>query len=207
MRGLVDSDSLLRVRRDITAILADVGWLDEGTDPLEAVSTHEAKFMGTPEFTPIYDTIQRLETFHTLAHHPAILGVAEALLDEPGMPQPSTIPRIFFPSRPDHTTPPHQDFILVQGTPEVWTARIPLGDCPSDLGGLAVLRGSHMRGVLPVYEPEDVGGLRIEPDALDGEWVASAFEIGDALFFHSKTAHQGLPNLSGNRIRLSIVWY
>ena len=24
------------------------------------------------------------------------------------------------------------------------------------------------------------------------------------LFFHSKTAHQGLPNVSGNRVRLSV---
>jgi hypothetical protein len=202
-RGLLGAAPIRRTRADITAILAGVGWLDAGTDPLDAISTQEAKFMGTPEFIPVYDTIQRLESLHSMGHNPALLGVAESLLGEPGMPQPSTIPRVFFPGRPEHTTTPHQDFVLVQGTPEVWTCWFPLGPCPRELGGLAVLRGSHERGVLPVFEPPG-GGLTIERDALDGEWHTSPFEQGDVLFFHSKTAHQGIPNLSGDRIRLSV---
>lgn len=203
-RGLVDPDAIKRTRRDITAILERVGWLDPGTDPLAAISTQEARLNGTPEFTPIYDAIQRLESFQTMAHDPGLLRVAEALLGEPGMPQPSTIARVIFASRLEHTTPPHQDFILVQGTPEVWTAWIPLGACPHAMGGLAVLRGSHLRGVLPVHAAKGAGGLSIDADSLDGEWYSSPFELGDALFFHSKTAHQGLPNVSGNRIRLSV---
>lgn len=46
--------------------------------------------------------------------------------------------------------------------------------------------------------------LSIEPDALNGDWHSSPFELGDALFFHSKTAHQGLPNVSDDRVRLSV---
>ena len=203
-RNLLDHASILRLRRDITQILDDVGWLDEGTDPTDVISTAEAKLMGTPEFTPIYDTIQRLESFHTMAHNRELLDLAESLLGEPAMPQPSTIARVIFASRLEHTTPPHQDYILVQGTPEVWTCWIPLGACPHSLGGLAVLRGSHLRGVLPVFEATGAGGLSIEAAALDGEWFSSPFELGDVLFFHSKTAHQGLPNVSGNRIRLSV---
>ena len=114
--------------------------------PWDAISTVDAKLMGTPEFSPIYDTIQRLESFHTMAHDKEILGVAESLLGEPAMPQPSTIARVMFASGGAHTTPPHQDFVLVQGTPEVWTCWIPLGACPRSMGGLAVLRGSHTRG-------------------------------------------------------------
>lgn len=204
LRGLVPAAALRQVRSDITAILDGVGWLDAGTDPLNAISTQEAKLNGTPQFTPIYDAIQKLESFHTLAHHPALLQVAEALLGDRGMPQPSTIARVIFPDKLEYTTPPHQDFILVQGTSEVWTAWIPLGPCPVELGGLAVLRGSHRRGILPVHQAKGAGGLRIEAASLDGDWRASPFAAGDALFFHSKTAHQGLPNTSGNRIRLSV---
>ena len=204
IRGLVPEDAIGRLRSDITAILDEVGWLDAGTDPLAAISTQEARIIGTPEFNPIYDTIQKLESFHTMAHDPALLKVAAALLGAPAMPQPSTIARVLFPNKLEHTTPPHQDFILVQGTPEVWTAWIPLGPCPVQLGGLAVLRGSHERGILPVHEAKGAGGLSVEPAWLDGEWMSSPFATGDALFFHSKTVHQGLPNRSGDRIRLSV---
>ena len=203
-RDLVSNDSILRLRRDVTRILYDVGWLNDGTDPMDAISTVEAKLSGTPEFTPIYDTIQRLESFHTMAHNPELLAVAERLFGEPAMPQPSTIARVMFPGRLDVTTPPHQDFVLVQGTPEVWTCWIPLGALPHAMGGLAVLRGSHLRGVLPFFEAKGAGGLSIDPSFLDGEWFSNPFQLGDALFFHSKTAHQGLPNVSGNRIRLSV---
>ena len=204
IRALVPDRSILRLRRDIAAILDGAGWLDDGTDPLDAISTQEAKLNRTPEYIPIYDAIQKLESFQTMAHEPALLKVAEALLGERGMPQPSTIVRVMFPNTFEHTTPPHQDFILVQGTPEVWTAWIPLGPCPTSLGGLAVLRGSHRRGILPVHEREGAGGLGVNDDCLDGEWVTSPFERGDTLFFHSKTVHQGLPNETGDRIRLSV---
>ncbi|MDE0310970.1 MAG: phytanoyl-CoA dioxygenase family protein, partial [Caldilineaceae bacterium] len=48
------------------------------------------------------------------------------------------------------------------------------------------------------------GGLRAHFEKIGGEWVSSPFENGDVLFFHSHTVHKGLPNLSGNRIRLSV---
>ena len=204
IRGLMRQDPLMRLRTDTTRILLEAGWLDAGTDPLDAISTQPARYMGKPDFTPIYDTLQRLESFHTMAHEPGLLEVGAALLGEPCMPQPSTIIRVFFPTANAEATRPHQDFVLVQGTPEVWTCWLPLGALPREMGGLAVLRGSHQRGVLPVYDPVGDGSLSITEQALEGQWCSSPFESGDALFFHSKTAHQGLPNVSGNRLRLSV---
>ena len=204
VRGAVKRDSVLRLRRDVTGILRHAGWLDDGTDPMDAISTRDAKVMGTPAFNPIYDTIQRLESFHAMAHHAGLLDIAESLLGAPAMPQPGNRARVMFASGIAHTTPPHQDFIFIQGTSEVWTCWIPLGACPHSMGGLAVLRGSHKRGVLPVFQVNADGALSIEADALDGDWHSSPFESGDVLFFHSKTAHQGLPNVSGNRVRLSV---
>ena len=207
VRDLVGHDAIARVRGDITEILQGAGWLDAETDPLEAISTQEARLSGTPEFTPIYDAIQSLESFQTMAHEARLLEVAQSLLGGPGMPHPSTIARVLFPTRLEYTTPPHQDFVLVQGTPEVWTCWIPLGACPPEMGGLAVLGGSHRRGVLPVHSAKGAGGLTVEDDALDGDWFSSPFAMGDALFFHSKTVHQGLPNVSGNRLRLSVDYH
>ena len=72
------------------------------------------------------------------------------------------------------------------------------------MGGLGVLARSHKAGVLPVSRSLGAGGLRAHADDLDGEWVSSSLNIGDVLFFHSHTVHQGLPNRSGNRLRLSV---
>jgi ectoine hydroxylase-related dioxygenase (phytanoyl-CoA dioxygenase family) len=117
--------------------------------------------------------------------------------------QPSNILRIIFPSDLDQTTPAHQDYVHIQGTPEVWTAWLPLGDCPRKLGGLSVLSGSHKSGIFPVTKASGTGGLRSETEAFGEDWVSSPFNLGDMLLFHSHTVHQGLPNLSGDRLRLS----
>ena len=117
---------------------------------MDAISTPDAKIMGTPEFNPIYDTIQRLESFTPRLKE--LLAIADSLLGGPAMRQPGIRARVMFPSGIAKTTPPHQDFIFIQGTPEMWTCWIPLGPCPNSMGGLAVLRGSHKRGVLPVFQ-------------------------------------------------------
>ena len=203
LRDLVDKEAILATRRAIPGLLKAVGWIDDGADPVEAITTHPALIAGTPEFIPIYDTIQRLESFHTLAHDPAIFALLEDLLGPAVLLQPSNIARVIFPTGLEHTTPAHQDFVHIQGTPDVWTAWLPLGDCPHELGGLSVLSGSHRFGVLPVSRSLGAGGLRTHYEEIGGEWVSSPFQLGDVLFFHSHTVHQGLPNRSGNRLRLS----
>ncbi len=204
LRDFADKAAILEARRDMAAILAGVGWTDAGTDPDEAITSHPAVLAGTPDFTPVYDTIQCLESFHSLAHDAAILDLLAEILGPDVLLQPSNIARVIFPSGLEHTTPAHQDFVHIQGTPDVWTAWLPLGDCPESLGGLSVLTGSHKAGVLPVSKSLGAGGLRAHFERIGGEWVSSPFNVGDVLFFHSHTVHRGLPNRSGNRIRLSV---
>ncbi len=204
LQDCADKEAILAARRDMAAILQHAGWIDTGTDPLAGITSHPALIAGSPEFTPIYDAIQCLESFHTLAHDKAIWAVVEGLLGPDVMLQPSNIARVIFPSGLEHTTPAHQDFVHIQGTPDVWTAWLPLGDCPHTMGGLQVLTGSHKLGILPVSRSLGAGGLRSHVDAMEGEWVTSPFNSGDVLFFHSHTVHQGLPNRSGNLLRLSV---
>jgi hypothetical protein len=79
LRGLVSHQAIVDLRCDITSLLEEVGWLDDGTDSMKAISTTDAKIIGTPEFNPVYDSIQRLESFQTMAHREEILDVAGAL--------------------------------------------------------------------------------------------------------------------------------
>lgn len=202
-RDVINRDSISEVRRDITEILQRFSWIQEGTDPLEAITTHTAVLEYTEEFEPVYDEIMKLESFHSLAHNSAIFNLAETLLGMDVLLHPSNIARIIFPSGLAHTTPPHQDYVHIQGTPDVWTSWIPLGNCPQQMGGLSVLSGSHKSGIFPVTEASGAGRLRSDTSSINAEWVSSSFNLGDMLLFYSHTVHQGLPNLSGNRLRIS----
>ncbi len=204
IRDFVDKEAVLQARHDIANVLQEVGWIDAGTDPMETITSHSPHVSGEPEFSPVYDKVQMLESFHTLAHDKAIMRVIGNLLGGDVLLQPSNIARFIFPTNLEQTTPAHQDFVHIQGTPDVWTAWLPLGDCPHRMGGLSVLTGSHKKGILPVSRALGAGGLRAHFEKIGGEWVSSPFENGDLLFFHSHTVHRGLPNLSGDRIRLSV---
>lgn len=95
-------------------------------------------------------------------------------------------------------TPPHQDAYYAKSDATLWSAWIPLGDCPLELGPLAVWPGSHRQGLLPH------GDSGITPTALAGaRWAASAMPCGDALLLQHQTAHRALPNRS-DQPRLSI---
>jgi hypothetical protein len=72
------------------------------------------------------------------------------------------------------------------------------------MGSLAVLEGSHRAGILPVHRAHGAGGVGIDTAPLSHRWVGSGFEPGDVLVFHSLAVHKALPNLTADRIRLSV---
>ena len=88
-------------------------------------------------------------------------------------------------------TPPHQDGSYVGVERPLWLAWIPLDDCPSDVGPLAVWPGSHKLGLLP----HDGGGVASEAVGA-AQWAAADLACGDALFVSSLTVHKALPNRS-----------
>ena len=110
--------------------------------------------------------------------------------------------RNIFPEREEYTTKAHQDFPNVQGTTEVYTAWMPLIDCPMDVGPLQVARRLAHAGVLDFGIAGGAGGIEIT-DPLEGRWVSGDFAAGDVLLFHSMTVHKGVPNRS-DRLRMSM---
>ena len=205
-KGLLPAEPLLEVRRQILEILGRHGFLDrqaelmEGRMDMEKVA-QSVPFEGCTE--EVYKEVQRLESFHRLSHHPELLRIYEALFDAPVLPHPRNIARILFPGPQARATPPHQDFPHIQGSRQTWTAWFPLGDCPIELGGLSVLRGSHNDGILDVKESEGAGGLECILRDTESVWMRADFELGDVLTFLSTNVHQGLPNQWGNLARLS----
>jgi ectoine hydroxylase-related dioxygenase (phytanoyl-CoA dioxygenase family) len=101
-------------------------------------------------------------------------------------------------------TPPHQDFPLIQGTTNTWTAWIPIGDCPLVHGGLTVLRGSHKLGNVPIQHTRGAGGIAVQLCPGETAWAQGDYEAGDVLTFSSLTVHKAIKCKIREMIRLSL---
>ena len=206
-RGLVPVDEVLAVRRIALELCREAGWLDPNYDLMEAVvapGVGEIK-EGHPEYMPMYRKLLKTPRFHELPAQPALMDVARKLLGEEVLVHPRRIGRVTFPNYLSATTPPHQDHYYIRGAVETYSSWVPLGDCPISLGGLAVWPGSHRQGFLDhtAIHPGAVGGHGVPVDESQINWHTIDWQAGDAIFFHSYMIHRALPNLSGNRLRVS----
>jgi ectoine hydroxylase-related dioxygenase (phytanoyl-CoA dioxygenase family) len=124
------------------------------------------------------------------------------------MPHPQKIARIWFPKYTEHTTPTHQDFVHFPGTFETLTSWAPVGDCPIELGGLALIPESHKVGrVLEHHFSLGAGSLVVDVDEheeIEPAWHSTDYEAGDTLIFPALTIHRALPNYTEDRMRLSL---
>ncbi len=199
-RNRIPAEAIALVYDEIWAICQAQAWVDADG----AILIDPPVVEGEDRFWDVYDPLQKLESFHALAHHTAILEPLVQVMGEPVLVHPRNIGRISFPKAEYFATPPHQDFPLIQGVAETFTGWFPLMHCPRLLGGLAVLKGSHQAGLYRVHDAQGAGGMGIDTDKLDHEWVTIDYQVGDLLLFHSHTIHKALPNVSGTRIRISV---
>ncbi len=203
IRGLLPAAVIEALRMQFLGIARAAGWVQLDTPLGDGVADLSGFCVEPePEYMQKYHAMYKLPEFHAIQHHPNLVGLVERMLGEPVLPHPRIIGRTIFPQRETFTTPPHQDFIPIQGTADTFTAWIPLGDLPTELGGLQVAAGSHQRGVYDFRPAMGAGGLEVL-DPLEGAWAYSPFQQGDVLIFHSMAVHKGLPN-SSDRLRMSI---
>lgn len=205
-RGLVPEDVVLEVRRAVLELCREAGWLDPNRDLMDAIVAPEQKPLkeGFPEYTPVYRKVLKTPSFHDFPTQDALQRVAEKILGGEVLVHPRRIGRITFPNFLEAATPPHQDHHYIRGAVETYSCWTPLGECPLELGGLAVWPGSHRRGFTEhTVKSTGVGGAGVPVDENEAVWHSSDFGIGDALFFHSYTVHKALPNLTKDRLRLS----
>lgn len=202
--GLLDPEPLLDLRRQIVDICDSCKWLKPGTNPMDAISWTVPKVEGEDAYFEVYDQVQRLQDFHGLAHEPALMGVMRALLGDTAFPHPLSIARLVFPDNEVWSTPPHQDFVNNQGTPDLYAGWVPLSDCPSEMGSLAILEGSHKIGLLPLEWSLGAGHRQatLSEACNELDWVGGDFKLGDVIVFHSHTVHKALANQT-ERMRIS----
>ena len=205
-KRLQDPDKLWNLRGQIMDVIREGGWLVPGTDPIDGIADpSKACTEGDIGYTDVYHEVYKLQAFHQSGHWHEVLDVLEKLTDKPVLPHPQKIARLWFPQYTDHTTPIHQDFVHFQGNFETFTCWAPVGNCPIELGGLALLPGSHkVNHVMDHHFSLGAGALQIHSDDIDGEWHTTNYEIGDTLIFLALTVHQALPNLTEDRLRISL---
>ncbi len=212
-RGLLDRDRVLGLRRQMMQVVADHGWLQAGTDPMDGIADVAAfdqvdpvaaAFCGTGVPLAAYQDIYRIQEFHGIGHDPAMINLYDQLLGGNVLRQPLSIARVMVPSSTFEPTPAHQDFIHIQGTKNVWTSWFPLGDCPVELGALTVLVGSQADGLLTYHAARGAGGLEAYICDSGLSWGVADFRAGDVLTFTSLTVHRGMPNIKGEQVRLSL---
>ena len=206
IKGLQSRDKLLELRQDMLGAMMDGGWLVKGTDPVDGIADVSMKCAeGDVEYTGVYHDVYSLESFHRSGHWEEVVSVIEKIVDGPVLVHPSKVARLWFPQYTDHTTPIHQDFVHFQGSFDTWTVWTTVGNCPIELGPLAVIPGSHkVDKVIDHHFSLGAGSLAIHTEDLSGEWLCNDFEVGDTLLFHSLTVHQALPNVTQDRIRVSL---
>ena len=203
IRRLLPTDVLENLRIQCLEIARDAAWIKRDTSLADAIADLNGFCVEPqPEYMGVYRHMYKLQEFQALQHHPNLIRVMEGILGEPVMPHAHIIGRTIFPQQEVFTTPPHQDFIPIQGTVETYTAWIPLCDIPPELGGLQIASGSHRHGVYDFRPAMGAGGIEIT-NPLEGTWVNNPFKQGDVLIFHSMAVHKGVSN-SSDRLRMSI---
>jgi hypothetical protein len=212
-KRLQDPDKLWSLRREMLTVMQQGGWLIAGTDPLDGIADISAQCTeGDVTYTDVYHEVYKLEAFHRSAHWPEVTAMVEKIMGRPIMPHPQKIARLWFPHYTEHTTPIHQDFVHFQGNFETLTCWAPVGDCPIELGGLAVLPGSHkVEQVLDHHFSLGAGGLYVDTEQeakthkeLDVAWHTTDYDIGDTLIFPALTIHKALPNVTEDKLRVSL---
>lgn len=204
-RGLLEGDAVARARADVLEVCGRHGWLQENADPDDArVVVDRPHRWEDPEFQAVYDDVIALESFNRLPHSEALVSALTNLIGEPVLVWPKKIAFLIFPVAPEITTPPHQDQPLLEGVADNYKTWIPIGHCPRELGGVAVLPGSHRGGLRSHFYDPGPDGLAIDEAELEGEWLTTDYRPGDVLVFHILTVHRALENRTQDTLRLSM---
>jgi ectoine hydroxylase-related dioxygenase (phytanoyl-CoA dioxygenase family) len=134
------------------------------------------------------------EALHRLRIDPRVIALFDRIFGERALAHPMFVQRNIFPQSDgfDFTTGIHQDRVHIGGTTS-YAMWMPLGDCPREMGTLAVAAGSHATGILPTKVGSGARGMDIAVP-IPGTWVTDDFEAGDALIFQDVTVHKALPN-------------
>jgi len=204
VRNVLPRPDISKVLSEVAEVLSRAEWLNPAHDPADRIA-NAAAACGDPDpaFKTTYREVFNLESFHALPHHPQLKAVMKMIVGERVLIHPKPIGRLIFPNSERLRVHAHQDYRFMNGDPECYTVWIPLHDCPTEVGPLQILEGSHHFG-FQTHIDENLHVPEIPAGAEMGdEWAGGDINAGDVLIFHSLTVHAAAPNLS-DRMRISL---
>jgi Phytanoyl-CoA dioxygenase (PhyH) len=190
-RGLLRAADVNIARDSVRTELSLGGWTNGDGRPVgaqRAVTVRDA--LTDPSFRAALAS----RALNRLAYLPPLRGVIRQILGAGAFSYPAKVLRVVYPEPPYQVTKGryiHQD-LAVSGVQDMLTSWLPLMDIPAQLGGLAVLPGSHL-------------GPPLRPELLRADkpgWATTDYRPGDVLLFHCLTSHAALPNHT-DRLRIS----
>jgi hypothetical protein len=191
LRGLLRPADVEAAFDAVQAELRLGGWTDGNSSPAggqRAVNVRVA--LADPSFRAALAS----RGLNRLAYLAPLRGLVRLILGPGAFCYPVKVLRVAYPERPWQVTRgrfTHQDY-ATSGVQDMLTTWLPLMNIPAQLGGLAVLPGSHLG---PPAEPRP---LRADEPG----WATTDYRPGDVLLFHCLTAHAALPNHT-DRLRIS----
>ena len=190
-RGLLRAADVNVARDSVRTELSLGGWTNSDGHPVgaqRAVTVQDA--LADPSFRAALAS----RALNRLAYLPPLRGLVRQILGAGAFSYPAKVLRVVYPEPPYQITKGryiHQDF-AVAGVQDMLTTWLPLMDIPPQLGGLAVLPGSHL-------------GPPLRPKLLRADergWATTDYRPGDVLLFHCLTSHAALPNHT-DQLRIS----
>jgi 1-deoxypentalenic acid 11beta-hydroxylase len=202
-RDALDTTAVAGVRDDLTRVLAAQGVVE--SDASQPVAT------GAGVEAVDDNAMYAVESYLELCESDELRALLRRVFGEDVFIFRGTNIRYALPHDDLHVTPPHQDHFFVGPNDDFRTIWIPLMTIDETVGGLAVARGSHRRGLRDHIEQEYaesyvfIGRKQkgVPLAAVEEEWLTADYQPGQVLVFHSHTVHRALPNRS-DLVRLSL---
>jgi hypothetical protein len=210
LRGLIDREKVLRARQTILEYMDEHEGLEPGSRPLDGVMGQYGKSVGLMGKKAITHT----DPVRVVLEGEQLFGLFEQLFGEPARTFDYKWLRAV---GNEQFTGCHYDVVYMgQGSSNLHTTWIALGDIPVHQGTLAVCEGSHnaagFQKLRDTYGRADVdrdkltGWFSEEPreiiEKFGGQWKTAAFQAGDVLIFGMYMLHASTTNVT-DRWRLS----
>jgi ectoine hydroxylase-related dioxygenase (phytanoyl-CoA dioxygenase family) len=220
LKGQVDPELIRAFRRYYFTVLAPSGLVADDREPVDGIAGPTDRLDLAGLRSRLFRTVVPGAEYHALCTTPQVRNWFRWYLGGEVHLHRRKIIRHTRPNEHAETrtmgvgaaTQAHYDLLyLREGSDHVLSMWIPLGDCPTSLGGLVYLEGSHRwvqdeervtSGKRPAASiTADLPGLA---RAHDARWLYADYEVGDVVVHTAHLVHAALDNVDpGGRLRLS----
>jgi ectoine hydroxylase-related dioxygenase (phytanoyl-CoA dioxygenase family) len=225
LKGFLPRRDVLEFRRYVFAAFADTGLIAAGSDPADGI------YSGAPDGDLVRRRLMeivRSAAFEAFCLSPTLWRFMDQFLGGFSYLHKRKLLRHTHPGE-RRATPAHYDLVYLRGgTDRIVTSWIPIGDTPTEMGGLCYLEGSHALGrrleaefnaasgdlaaadrVSAYNKHMKAGGwisdnLPEMAEQFDSRWLVADYEAGDVMLHSPFMVHAATSNDGkAKRIRLS----